>query len=388
VSPSGTFRSYSLTRAYSRFIGAGLAFGGTYAAWRWLTEEIEVEIQAEEAEREAKRQAKRIRWRKVGEDGEIEGPDDDDEEEDDEEDEETGIIFFPTGLSRPKKKELYRGSDPEWQEFIRIAPDRKRTDRIRGELIAIVRALAAKNPSYVLRLGKINPNTGSIWIEIKFPDGPPPEYERPGWELTDEGNLRATTRPVDEVHHRRLTNVLAPTATATSIYLDMKRRADSSWRGFKQYMGWKETAKPPTVQTILTLPGPPSAPKSPASTTASTTSTPPPTSAAGESETKDGSASSKGITERFGASLPDPTVVPTMDLAYFRAMFRRNNKPKMPSPPRGSFLVHGLVEVVGDRARMTLDVAASYDPKVGRYVQLVAKVRSITDYKQTPKGGP
>jgi len=337
-----------------------------------------------------------MRWRKVGEDtasgedGEVEEEEEDDE---DEEEEEVGLIFFPTGLSRPKKKEFYRGSDPEWQEFVRIAPDRTRMDRIRGELIAMVRGLAMKNPTYVQRLGKINPEAGSIWVEVKFPDGPPVEYERPGYELTDELNFRKTKRPVEEVHHRRLSSVLAPTATATSLFMDTKRRADRSWRGFKEYMGWKETANSPTAQGFFTqMPAPPSSPKSPAPTTASTTSTPPSeSSAAGDAETKDLTSTSppgKGITERFGAALPDPTVVPTMNLAYFRAMFRKNNKQTNMSPPRGTFMVGGLIEIIGERAKMTLDVAAFYDPKVGRYVMLKARVRSITDYKQSPKGGP
>jgi hypothetical protein len=387
VSWRGTCGSLLLTLGYSRLIGTTVAFACAYTTWRWL--DVEIEIEEEKADDE--RETKRVRWRKVGEDTEDEDVEEEDQDDEDDE-EETGLIFFPTGLSRPKRKEFYRGSDPEWQEFVRIAPDRTRLDRVRGELISMVRGLAMNNPTYVRRLGNINPNAGSIWIEVRFPDGPPVEYERPGYELTDELNFRKTTRPVDEIHHRRLNSVLAPTATATSLYMDVKRRADMSWREFKKYLGWKETA--PTAQRILTqMPAPPSSPNSPAPTTASTTSTPPPAaSSSGDSQTKDSRSTSpspsKGITERFGASLPDPTVVPTMDLAYFRAMFRKNNKQTNISPPRGTFMVGGLIEIIGERAKMTLDVAAFYDPKTARYVMLKARVRSITDYKQSPKGGP
>lgn len=42
------------------------------------------------------------------------------------------LLFLPTGLSRPKPKSFYRGSDPEWREFRKLATDRPRVDKIRG----------------------------------------------------------------------------------------------------------------------------------------------------------------------------------------------------------------------------------------------------------------
>lgn len=55
-------------------------------------------------------------------------------EEDDEEEEEydDALIFLPTGFSRPKPRTFYRGSDPEWQEFRKLATDRPRMEKIRS----------------------------------------------------------------------------------------------------------------------------------------------------------------------------------------------------------------------------------------------------------------
>ena len=49
-----------------------------------------------------------------------------------EEDEDDVILFLPTGFSRPAPKKLWRGSDPEWQEFKKIATDSARINKIRG----------------------------------------------------------------------------------------------------------------------------------------------------------------------------------------------------------------------------------------------------------------
>ena len=58
----------------------------------------------------------------------------------------------------------------------------------------------------------------------------------------------------------------------------------------------------------------------------------------------------------------------TLDLSQFQADFRRTFKPYPHPVPRGAFVVMGLVEVYGERAKITVSVHAVYDPKQGRYV--------------------
>lgn len=187
-----------------------------------------------------------------------------------------------------------------------------------------------------------------------------------------------------------------PTAAANSVYLDSKRRVEKSWQGFKAYMGWEGKNKPPQAQRLLTqFPAPPpSPPKSPAPTTAATsTSTPPPApSTASDAQQQAPPSSTPPLGnpayERFGISLPDPSKAPTIDVSYLRMHLRKQHKHFHIQPPRGTFIVSGLIEVVGNRGKMTLDVAAAYDPKIGRYVMLTANLRSLTEFKQRPKGGP
>jgi hypothetical protein len=64
-------------------------------------------------------------WQKAGE--EVEDEEEEEEEYDD------AILFLPTGFSRPRRKTFYKGSDPEWQAFKKIATERPRVEKIRGK---------------------------------------------------------------------------------------------------------------------------------------------------------------------------------------------------------------------------------------------------------------
>lgn len=252
----------------------------------------------------------------------------------------------------------------------------------------MIRQLAQKNPSYVARLGKIDASKGNMWVEFRFPDGPPTEYERPGVELTEHLEWRKATRPVQDMHHQRLSKLLYPTEASTALYQDTKRRLLVSWNTIKSCVGWEDRSQPDTVQQVFqrALANSPPPPGTDAS------SVPPPTdksaSTISESSPSASSASSLDNSAKdLGFVLPDPKKL-TLDLTNFRQDFRKAFKPYSLPPPRGSFLVLGLIEVYGERSRLTLNVTAFYDPKQGRYVGVQGKIWNLVDHRQTPKGGP
>ena len=361
-------------------------------AWKlidWLGEEVEDEEEAAHQARRARRPPLQQEdapdgghGREVAEDDEEEY-DDDDQEEDDEEE---GLIFFPTGFSRPRPRQFYRGSDPEWQTFVRLCKDRQRMDKIRGELVSLVRDLAVRNPRLSTLVGEIDIKKGAIWIETKFPDGPPLEYERPGFMLTEDLTFKKTTIPVQEIHHKRLADLLTPTSTMATVYLDMKRRMLASWQDFRRYTGLDKNS-PPTAEGIIGgLPMSPVTPVQPMQSAATPNAPTLPAQADAEKQATPPPPSNPTL-EKLGLSLPDPKQVPTLDLSYFRRVFRKNQAKLGIEPPRGTFIVTGLIEVIGDRAKMTLDVLSLYDPNLGRYVMLQARLRSLTQYQQRPKGG-
>jgi hypothetical protein len=256
------------------------------------------------------------------------------------------------------------------------------------ELVVLIRSIAKQSPSWKARIGTIDTSKGKTWIEIKFPDGPPLEYERPGVELTEDMEWRKTTRPVEVVHHQRLNKVLFPTEVSTALYHDTKHKVQLSWQAFRAYLGLSQTSESETVQSVIQQafskspsPSSPGVASNPAATSPSASAAP------DSKEATDAASTLSSQVKELGFALPDPKKL-TLDLTNFRKDFRKYAKPSGLSLPRGSFIVLGMVEVYGDRARITLNVVAAYDPKQGRYVSLTAGIWNIVPHGQSPKGGP
>jgi hypothetical protein len=256
------------------------------------------------------------------------------------------------------------------------------------EFTTMMRSMASKSAPWVAKLGAIDEKKGKTWLEFKFPDGPPVEYERPGIELSEDLEWRKATRPVADVHHKRLNRVLYPTEVAHALYQDTKRKAELSWKVLRAQMGWEEPPAPETVrsvvQRVLANPAlPPSAGSSSAPTATSH-------AASGAPDSKQSTESASSLSSQsneLGFVLPDPKTL-MLDLSSFRQNFRKSFKPLQVQAPRGTFMVLGLVEIRGTRASITLNVSAAYDPKQGRFVGLKATVWNMIEYKQSPKGGP
>lgn len=367
----------------SRLVGA-IAFGtAAYGLAKFLGLDVEVEevgVENKKAKRSGS-QADEEGWQEAGQEQ-------DDEEADEDEDEDEAILFLPTGFSRPRRKTYYRSSDPEWQEFKRIATNPARVQKIREELAFSIRKLATQSAAHTLKLGKIDMSRGNVWIEFKFPEGPPIEYERPGIELTEDLAWRKATRPVNHIHHERLSRLLFPAEVASALYQDMTSKTGKMWKNFKISMGWDEGSQTETVQELMRRMG--SKPRSPASATSVTAT--PGQLATSVNDTQRPSASSAkdtpdGLAKDTGFSLPNSKSM-TLDLSRFRAEFKKAFKPYQLPAPRGTFIVVGLVEIHGTRARMTINVTAAYDPKQGKYVSINGAEWNFREHHQRPKGGP
>jgi hypothetical protein len=382
-----------------RLVGAVAIATATYGLGQYLGLEVEIEEEEVEEKRKPGRWKKQVRK----EDGTLEEVDDeeaneeegeDEEEEEEEEEYDDAILFLPTGFSRLKPKTFYRGSDPEWQEFKKVAQDKARIERIRQELVNMVRT-ACSSPAYQAKIGDVDHKKGRAWIEFKFPDGPPPEYERPGYELTEDLEWRKTTRDVEPIHHHKLNKVLYPTAAAGALYEDTKRKAERSWKDLAVYMGWAEKTEAITVQQMVQQIGNPSPPTP-------TGPIVPPTAAAsaspfgaalpGATQQSGGQASPPATgsgKDLAGIALPDAKAL-TLDLGQFRQEFHKANHKgsHFVHIPRGAFGVHALIEVCASKARLTFNVIGIYDPKAGRYVGMHANIWNQVANRQSPKGGP
>ncbi|KAI6810342.1 hypothetical protein KC340_g17824 [Hortaea werneckii] len=94
-------------------------------------------------------------------------------------------------------------------------------------------------------------------------------------------------------------------------------------------------------------------------------------------------------------SLTNPTASTDLPIAMhvFSASLNKSwnppaNSSQKAEPPRGSFVVQGLVEVRGSRGRILFDVQSCYDPRQNKYVVVNAAVRGFKRWNQAPRGGP
>lgn len=354
--------------------------------------------------------------------GEQQGEGDSEEEEDgppfyaDEE-----STFIPLTWSTKLPRSYYRGSDPEWQDFIKIAKDKSRQKKVQDELVAIVHTGSVSHPTIIRQLGK-DPKVGKYWLDITFPDGPPQEYERSGIEIGD-GFIAWSQQKVSQEKQWRTMRALWPQAAAQGSWATIKVLAGIQWRRVKQGLGLEEAdplspeeryrsalqlfggggskqqsegrgPSKPVGSKTQTEPDAASAPGAIMSRASSTPASPTPPPPDG---TKPRAPSSDPPTKLPWpiATVPLPssttsavgsTDVP-IAIHVFSAALSKTWNPKKMEPPRGTFVVAGMVEVRGQRGRMLFDVQSSYDPKAGKYVQVNAAVRGYKRWSQAPRGG-
>jgi hypothetical protein len=352
------------------------------------------------------------------------------EEEEDAEEEEDGPPFYaddentfiPLTWSKKMPRTYYRGSDPEWQEFIKIAKDKGRHRKVQDELVQIVYSGSVNHPTIARQLGK-DLKIGKYWLDISFPDGPPQEYERSGIEIGD-GFVAWSQQRVSQEKQWRLMRALWPQATAQSSWATVKVLSGIQWRRFKQAMGWEgvdpgapeerfriaaeimksqNQSQQGNNQVGKTQTDPNGSPGEVVSRSeAASTSSTPPAQSSRQTQSSDQTQkypwipsvpiptyprASPNTSDSDSDSAPANLDIP-IAMHVFQSTLSKSWNPKKMEPPRGTFVVQGLVEVRGARGRMLFDVQSAYDPKTGKYVQVNAAVRNFKRWSQPPKGGP
>ena len=109
-------------------------------------------------------------------------------------------------------------------------------------------------------------------------------------------------------------------------------------------------------------------------------------------------AASKPTSDKPSSSGPKQDVLPPLPavpqlgantstaITAFKKNLARTWRPALDYPPRGTFYVSGLVEVVGPKAMAVIDVRASYNPKSSQWEEMVLGVRRLRKRKQVPLG--
>ena len=187
-------------------ITLGIYIGLPYAYWRYLDQHIDIQI--EEIEADSHNHHDEAQW-------EVQEAE---EEEDEFADEDS--TFIPMTWATKLPRTFYKGTDPEWQEFVKVAKDKPRHKKLQSELVALVLKAAQQHPRVAMSTGK-ELKVGKYWLELTFPDAPPQEYVRSGIEIGDDF-IAWSPQKISAENYHRLTRALWPKATFEGAWATAK----------------------------------------------------------------------------------------------------------------------------------------------------------------------
>lgn len=371
--------------------------GGVYMFYIYTSERVSIEVVTEEVGDSAEasdQEHDKVAQRDAAEEGD-DGPFYVEEDS----------TFIPMTWAKALPRTFYKGSDPEWQEFLKVARDKPRHKKIQDELVQVVFTGAQQHQGVQRQLGK-EPKVGRFWLEISFPDAPPQEYERSGVEI-GEDFVAWSQQKVSAQEHWKLMRALWPTTVFDSIWATTKVLAGIQYRRTKQALGWegKDPFSPEerfrTAMDLMekhhqarerkAVGGTQTDPHGSAGPIVTPSSTTPPPSPEAP-DAKPSPPSPVNPLLHFPVPMPPTDAIATTDLPIaihvFRSTLNKTWNPKKMEPPRGSFVVQGLVEVKGARGRFIFDVQSCYDPVERKFVSVNAGVRGYKRWNQAPRGGP
>jgi hypothetical protein len=211
------------------------------------------------------------------------------------------------------------------------------------------------------------------WLDVDFPQHPPPEFERSGIEISEEA-ISWVTMPVDSLTVFKIRQVLWPSALVKSFWNftkvlfveDSKRVAgmlgiqtqNPQLQSIDQLLARQQQM----IKSIPNKDGP--SQLSGATGDASKSIMKVPTPVPADSQGKDPDGEELGLGGKAAMALQQRFFAP---LLAFRSKLKQTWRPAPNYPPRGSILVSGMVELESTKAYLVFDVRAAWDPKAKAY---------------------
>ncbi|KAF4457957.1 hypothetical protein F53441_212 [Fusarium austroafricanum] len=264
------------------------------------------------------------------------------------------LIFLPFPFTTQEVKQPpYRGSDPEWQTFVKVSQDKKLLQEIKNGLANEIKRGVERNPAFNRLLGG-EVAVRKFWLDIIFPPAPPPIHYVSGIMIDEEGIFWGD-RPIDSIAASFLAKALYPKALAMGCWTFISFLAKQVAQDVSKAIGLSDPDPPESSWhqvPVGNLPG---------------ILPPPATRAAVQHDTKAHTAHlppvfNEIISAAFG---PDAKLDPRLQAASMAGAFAflRHWKPTKSFPNRGCIRVDGIVELKGKTAVMAVLVAGYYDPK-------------------------
>ncbi|KAI2469555.1 hypothetical protein F4781DRAFT_431261 [Annulohypoxylon bovei var. microspora] len=329
-------------------------------------------------------------------------------------------MFFPIPFTtRAVASPPYKGSDPEWQTFIRVNKDQDLLRGMQDGLAELVRKTATRSPILVQKCGK-DMTLGRYWLQIIYPSRPPPTFVQLGISIGDE--VAIEEEAIDTTTAIWIQRALWPSTVTLSLWSFSGALLKQNALNVAKIFGYNPNPDPnPSFQQTFenvqrriknatAEPGsktPSSLPPTKAQAAGGSSRDPTSTvegGSAGSSPTPEPSAASPG--SGVSRSIPiipaaEPDKPRSVKDIYgiehtqehmrgpwmaFKQTFSRTWRPIQGLPPQGSIFVNGLVEIVTPRAFITIDASAFWDPKTKTFDTKTAsfRLRTIRMKTQSP----
>lgn len=335
-----------------------------------------ISIEIEEVEQDEKA------GNKAGTGAEITDDDDDSQEV------QEGDIFIPFTRSVELSRQYYKGSDPEWQEYINFSKDLDRQTQVCVHLQDVLVSKVSKQMGGAGNLLGNAVKSGKRWLEFTYPDGPPPTHSRDGL-MIGNGRVVWGTEVVDDETHRRQMNLVWPKAAIDSMLFSGRIMLQLGYQSAMNLLGFNVDEKTTSAKDLKGIKQVVQMYKmrqeAAEHTDTDSTSSATPTAPQQADQTRPWPLSAFTKPDFSGAGQHDDIF--RFARVVFSIGYHKSKISKKFNLPRGTFLVHGLVEIRGSRGRMLFDVQAAYDPREDRFVEIVADMKSYKQWAQRPRGG-
>ncbi|KAI9760079.1 MAG: hypothetical protein M4579_001912 [Chaenotheca gracillima] len=152
--------------------------------------------------------------------------------------EEDDSIFIPLGLIHEAPSKPYKGTDPEWKEFVKFNREKESHKRLWGDLKQLTGKLVAGSYPLNQALGGSEVRVTQSWLNIEYPYRPPPEYERSGLEISDS-HVAWTRRTIPPASYARLRKIMFPQPVSYSFLAALQVVWSSQVQTMKRRWGYE-----------------------------------------------------------------------------------------------------------------------------------------------------
>ncbi|KAI1436897.1 hypothetical protein GGR50DRAFT_179370 [Xylaria sp. CBS 124048] len=293
-------------------------------------------------------------------------------------------IFIPfPGFTQEVYPLPYRGSDPEWQAYMKINEHPDLLLSVQKSLAEVVRRVVVKN---AIQQGDSEAQISRFWFDVQYPPSPPPQFVRRGLSIGGEDGIAWAERPVTSTAVFWTRRALWPSALTSALWTftralvsqnvqtvtklfdsETQNLSLTDVRGIlrrirRQLNKSSETGSVSSpIQTQDRASSESTGSSLPSVDKRSTGSTTAPaTLGSGSSVNNAMPAMSRAPEGSVLRALLDHTSGPRYQ---FKKNFRQRWRGPTPYPPRGSIRLTGLVEIITPRHVITVDCVAWWDPQ-------------------------